>query len=215
MPKADTPDVRLVIDMRRSFVNEYIAKTLLKFTTVDMVLSRIKQGWFLAKLDVSDAYMRCAIHPIDYRLCGIYFEGSYYFFTRLPFGARSSPWQLARLANAVKRRVSSIFVSLADDYLDDYVMAHADQHILLQEWQQAHGILDHLGLNAKHSKSTAPTTLIVFLGIIIDTVNMIISLKQSKLQSILAVFLELSSKPTLTFKQLQSLIGKLQWVGRV
>ena len=169
----------------------------------------------MAKVDVADAYMQCALHPADYRLAGIYWDKHYYFFTRLPFGSRSSPRQFARLANAVRRAMRGAFDSHVDNYLDDYILCNECSVSLHGEWQRLHDILDSVGLSAKPSKSTPPGTTIVFLGIEIDTVRMTVSLPANKLAAICGIVSQMVHLDIVSTRELRSLVGKLIWVGRV
>ena len=71
-------------------------------TRANMILSQdalklMKQGYYMAKVDLESAYRSVRIHPDNYQATGIKFKfpgnqsSTYMYDTRLPFGARKSP----------------------------------------------------------------------------------------------------------------------------
>jgi hypothetical protein len=91
IPKAGSPDIRMVVDMKRSGVNQFILDKKCEFVALDQVLKNLRSFQFMAKIDIEDAYLQVSIHPSCYRLCGIYWRNQYDFFNRFPFGAKSAP----------------------------------------------------------------------------------------------------------------------------
>ena len=66
----------------------------LQYATVDNAIKLIKlagQGAWLSKADITDAFKIVPIHPSQWHLFGIKWEGKFYFAVRLTFGCRSSP----------------------------------------------------------------------------------------------------------------------------
>ena len=65
-------------------VNDYINKDdySLQYVTIDCVISHIKQlgqGCYLSKLDVEAAFRIVPVHPDDWHLLGMEWQGQYYF----------------------------------------------------------------------------------------------------------------------------------------
>ena len=52
-------------------------------------IMRFGQGCFLAKTDIESAFRLIPVHPDDYELLGMYWEGKYYYDKVLPFGLSS------------------------------------------------------------------------------------------------------------------------------
>lgn len=72
-----------------------------------------------------------------------------------------------------------------------------------------------IGLPIKSSKTVLPTTTLTFLGLELDTEKFEIRLPQDKLVSLREEVLKLKSQKSATLKQLQSLIGMLNFACKV
>ena len=72
-----------------------------------------------------------------------------------------------------------------------------------------------LGIPVAAHKCTGPTTCLVFLGILIDTVKMEISLPKEKLERLKRILGDWRTKKTCTQRELESLIGHLQHAAKV
>lgn len=68
-----------------------------------------------------------------------------------------------------------------------------------------------IGLPIKSSKTVLPTPTLTFLGLELDTEKFEIRLPQDKLVSLREEVLKLKSQKSATLKQLQSLIGMLNF----
>ena len=68
-----------------------------KFQTLGDVINMLKPSYFMAKIDLGRAYRSVPIHPSNFTATGLKWrftrkeEFSYYYDTRLPFGAKYSP----------------------------------------------------------------------------------------------------------------------------
>ena len=79
--------------------------TLLHYVTVDKAISIIKQfgpGAWLRKVDIEEAFRIIPVHPDDWHLLGMYWEGQYYHDKRLSMGSRSSPYIFDQLPIALE-----------------------------------------------------------------------------------------------------------------
>jgi hypothetical protein len=138
IPKAESSDIRMVVDMKRSGINRFILDKTCKFVTVDQVLKKLRSCQLMAKIDIVDAYLQVSIHPSCYRLCRIYWRNQYYFFNRLPFGAKSAPRIFQGISDMIKfglcRRCPSSFI---ENYLDDFLFWNSDSKVLSRHWTEA------------------------------------------------------------------------------
>jgi len=100
IPKPDYSEVRLIHDCSRptgQALNDYITSHSFKFQTLDDAFKLLRPNYFMAKIDLRHAYRSVPIHPNNYAATGLQwlFSGqscpTYFFDTRLPFGAKSSP----------------------------------------------------------------------------------------------------------------------------
>jgi hypothetical protein len=75
----------------------------LQYVTIDNAIEGIKHfghGYFLAKTDIESAFRLIPVHPDDYEILGMYWDGKYYHDKVLPFGLRSAPYLFNQLSDA-------------------------------------------------------------------------------------------------------------------
>ena len=72
-----------------------------------------------------------------------------------------------------------------------------------------------IGVPLAPSKTVSPSSSILFLGIILDAVHMEARLRDDKLEKARSLLLAFQSKQKVTFKELQSLIGVLNFACSV
>ena len=56
----------------------------------------------MAKTDISAAFRHVPVHPKDWELLGMHWNGLYFFNIVLPFGLRSAPYIFNQLSDAIK-----------------------------------------------------------------------------------------------------------------
>jgi hypothetical protein len=104
-------DVRLIHDLSRPFggINAFSLDNSVKYSTITDATELIKDGSFLAKIDLSSAYRSMPISPDSYNLTGLQWtfcgdsEPTYMFDCRLPFGASKSCKIFTAISDAVTR----------------------------------------------------------------------------------------------------------------
>ena len=74
-----------------SHLNEFVQLTRFKMETVAAVLLSVREGDFLASLDLKDAYFQIPIHPSSRKLLRFTLEGTVYQFRALCFGLSTTP----------------------------------------------------------------------------------------------------------------------------
>ena len=98
--KPTPSEVRLIHDCSRPHgqaVNDYITTDSFKFQTLDDAIKLLQPNYFMAKIDLRHAYRSVPIHPENYQFTGLKWQFSgdvhftYFYNTRLPFGAKRSP----------------------------------------------------------------------------------------------------------------------------
>ena len=137
-------------------------------------------------------------------------ENSLYVDTVLPFGLRSAPKIFNAIADALEWVAKSCGVSFLEHFLDDYITLGApgtlecDQNLTLLV-----NLCHTLNLPLALGKKEGPTTVLIFLGIELDTIKLELRLPAQKLAR-----LNLSLKKWVHLKScrkrdLQSLVGYL------
>ena len=90
---------RPVIDL--SHLNDFVQLTPFKMETVASVLLSVREGDFLAFLDLKDAYFQIPIHGSSRKLLRFMSEGTVYQFKALCFGLSTAPQVFTRVFAAV------------------------------------------------------------------------------------------------------------------
>lgn len=224
VPKKDSEERRIILDLsfpRGASVNDKVSKDFylgdrinLTYPGVDDLVSIIKskgKGCLLFKCDLKRAYRQIPIDPGDASLVGYSFNGNIYFDKVLTFGLRSAAFLCQRLTSAVKHicQMLSIFIV---NYLDDLAGAECKDSAW-RTYRELGKVLEFCGLEQSVEKACEPSTKMVFIGILFDSENLTLTVTSDRLLEIKMLVIEWLNFETATLKQLQSLIGKLNFVA--
>ena len=225
IPKPHKPKKwRLIVDMSSpegTSVNDGIAKELatLSYISIQDVAREIVElgkGTLLAKIDIKSAYRVVPVHPEDRPLLGMKFQARTYADATLPFGLRSAPKIFNAVADALLWILKTHGVSNIMHYLDDFITlgtpgsSQCESNRLIMS-----GLCELLGMPLAVDKCEGPTTLLGFLGFLLDTNNMTVSLPQEKLDRIASLIHKWLDRRSCTKSELESLIGQLQHASTV
>ena len=108
-------------------LNDYFSTHSFKFQTLDDAIALLKPNYSMAQIDLCHAYGSVPIHPSNFAATGLQwcFNGdddhpTYFYDTRLPFGAKSSPEIFHRLTQSVRRMMVRQGFTSVVVYLDDF-----------------------------------------------------------------------------------------------
>ena len=225
IPKANQPGKwRLIVDLSHPTdfsVNDGIPQPLcsLRYVTVDSVVHIIRQcgkGALLAKLDLESAYRNVPVHPSDRWLLGMKWKGALYVDAALPLGLRSAPKIFNAVADALLWIMGFQGVPLGIHYLDDFLLVGKPglgdcAHSL----QTALATCQTLGVLVAPHKVEGPSTVLTFLGICLDTINMEVRLPKDKLVRLQACIHTWEGKRMCIKRDLLSLLGMLHHAAKV
>lgn len=176
---------RLILDLSsphgshsHSSINSLIPKEdySLSYVKVDdavQILKRLGRGSYMNKLDVADAFKVLSMSPDLWQWYGFEFDNFMYFYTRLTFGSRSSPYLFSLLSEAIQYIAQNNYgvkylLYLLDDFLAidrTEIEAHRSMAVLTM-------IFNILCVPLNKSKTTGPCTVIDYLGITLDSEKM-------------------------------------------
>lgn len=220
-PKKNSTDRRVILDLswpHGASVNAGIPKDIylnepykLRLPTADDYVQLIKtkgQGCWLYSVDLARAYRQLRSDPLDWPLLGLQWQGNTYMDIAIPFGIR---WG----AMACHRTTSALTWILAKDgydslnYIDDFAGAEIDQATATNAFHKLQQIIQDVGVQESTEKAVAPTQCLEWIGILFDTIDMIMKMPQRKIDEALTLLLSWRSKRTCTKHALQKLLGKL------
>ena len=158
---------RPVIDL--SHLNDFVQLTSFKMETVASVLLSVREGDFLASLDLKDAYFQIPIHGSSRKLLRFMSEGTVYQFKALCFGLSTAPQVFTRVFAAVSAWAHSRGIRLLR-YLDDWLVLSSSEKKARRSIRELLSLCHTLGIVINKKKSDlVPSQSAKYLGMTIDT----------------------------------------------
>ena len=227
VPKKHSSDWRTIFHLsypkhHSTSVNAHISPSdySLHYITVDNAISIIQnlgQGCFMSKLDIKSAFRNIPVHPLDWELLGMKWQGMYYFDTVLPFGLRSAPYLFDQfscmLEWVIKTKLGIPYViHILDDF---FFVTKPPRSDCLTALCNILCLFTELDIPVAPGKTFPPSTSLEFMGVLLDSNKMEARLPLDKLTRTKEALHKWSHKKSATLKDLQSLIGTLQFACRV
>ncbi len=224
VPKHHSDKWRLIIDLSfpASFsVNDGITSTCcsLQYSSVENavdIINHLGRGTELVKIDLSNAYRIVPVHPDDQPLLGICWQGNTYVDRALPFGLRSAPKIFSAVADFLTWILHCEGVLFVIHYLDDFlIFGPPGTNIAATARSVVEGLFDYVNVPIAHHKTEGPATSLTFLGIMIDTARLQLSLPLDKVTRLQSLLRQWRGKKCCTRKELESLAGHLSHAATV
>lgn len=202
-------------------MNDFVSKDSYLGETVDLVFPKIDDfvslikakgpGCLMFKLDLRRAYRHISICPSSYNLVGFKWKGHIFFDTVLAMGLRSSAHICQRVTNAFAFMMFK-FGFCVCNYLDDFCGVEKKESAkfaftLLRELFIKSGIEEAL------DKACPPSEIMVLLGILFNSRSMTMEVTKERLEEIRMLVNAWLDKDSASLKDIQSLLGKLNFVG--
>ena len=171
-------------------MNDGIPKNLcsLTYITVDSAIQCIQQlgqGTLLAKIDVKSAFWLLPVHSSDRHLLAMDWDHSLYIDTCLPFGLRLAPKLFNVLADLLSWILTQKGISPVFHYLDDFlILGPPGSSTCANNLATIKEVCYTLGIPLALEKVEGPSHSLTFLGIPLDTQQMVAHLLNDKLQII-------------------------------
>lgn len=222
VPKGSN-SVRLIHDASmpsKHSINNFVNKKSCSYMDLRHACKLIKHNNFLCKVDLKNAYRSVRIHKSNFKFTGLHwkFEGdsefTYFYDTKLPFGASKSPSIFQSLSSPVCRIMKLHDVTVIAN-LYDFLIIDESYERCKDSLEKLLRVLRMLGFHINYDKIVRPAQRIVFLGVLIDTVDMTLSLPDDKFSDFYSLLHTFSCKRRATKRQLESLIGSLNWASQV
>ena len=187
----------------------------LHYPTVDDLCKRAYQlGPGKAKgyrRDLGRAFKQLIGDPFSWPLMGISWQKAIMFDKSTMMGSRSAPYCCQRTTNFIRHIMNNINYFVVN-YVDDFIGLETVQKIW-QSYLTLGNLLRDLGVQEAQDKAIPPSEVIEFLGVLYDLVNMTISVTPEHLQEFVCELNKWKLGITFTRKQLESLLGKMQFVS--
>ena len=232
VPKDNGTDTRLIFHLSHprgtgKSVNANIPESLCKVKYPDFndaIQICIQQGrkCYISKSDIQSAFRNLGIFPGDF--CWLLIKAKspidqkfYYMVDKaVPFGSSISCSHFQRTSNGIAHIVKYKTGKNLINYLDDYLFAALIKLLCNNQIEEFMRICSYIGFPVNIDKTFWGSTMMVFLGLLIDTVKQTVSLPIQKVHkglNLILIVLNNKSKK-ITLKQLQKICGFLNFMGR-
>ncbi len=167
-------------------------------------------GARLAKIDIQEACRIVPVHLQDRLLLGMTWQGQLHVDTALPFGLRSATKIFETVASALEWIFRQEGVMSIRHYLNDFIMVGPPGSRECQRnLDTILATCRELGVPVAYHKTVSPATRLKWLGIVIDSKALELSLPQDKLENLSAMLESVAAKEALLPDKMESLVGHL------
>lgn len=203
---------RLIYDGRS--INEYIRRRHFKMEQLGDALRLLRQpGAFMAKIDISSAFHHVPLAPETRRYTRFLVDNDSYEYLVMPMGLSTSPRLFTKLMKPVMAALRGEGVC-ATIYIDDMLITAETAEACAAATRRAADLLTSLGLQISLDKSSVePATRVEYLGFVIDTSTMRVSLPEAKRAALVTSIKEVKRRDRarcLRIRHVASVGGALQ-----
>ena len=195
---------RPVINLKH--LNKFVKSEYFKMEGLHRVKALLQKNDWMAKIDLKDAFFMIPMAPQCHHLLRFRVGKRSY---RLPFGLCTAPRVFTKTLKPVVEMLRSMGLRVVI-YIDDMLLMASSNNSLTNHIHLTLFLLQNTGFVINEKKSLLePTQEIGFLGMIINSKEMDISLPGSKIRDIKQEARRLLNHPNPSAQSLSHLIGKL------
>lgn len=195
---------------------EAVSVAYTSFDAVTNMVRRLGTGTHLIKVDIKAAFRLLPLHPDDFSLMGMKHKDTYFVDKALPFGCSISCALFEKFSTFLEWCAKSASGSTnLIHYLDDFCGGEKSEEEAAQLLSAILEVFSCLGVPVAPEKVEGPSTCLKFLGLVVDTIAMEVRIPDDKVTSLRQQIRSwLEGRKKVTLKELQSLIGKLNFACR-
>ena len=198
---------RPVIDL--SHLNRFVDVSHFQMETIQSVLLSVRQGDWMASIDLKEAYLQVPVHPASRHLLRFVFRDNVYQFKALCFGLSTALQVFTRVMAPVSAILHSMGIRMRR-YLDDWLVQSASREFLVQDLQTVLHLCHELGIVVNPQKSNlVPSQVVQYLGVIIDAQSFRASPSPERVSRLLSTAGEFQSSASPPASLWLSLLGIL------
>ena len=179
-----------------STLNRFVDVSHFWMETIQSVLLSVRQGDWMASIDLKEAYLQVPIHPESHPFLRFVAHGRTYQFTALCFGLSMAPQVFSRVMAPVSAILHSWGIHMCR-YLNDWLAQSSSRESLLQVVLDLCRELGIIVINLEKS-NLEPSQVVQYLGVVIDAQTFAASPSPeriSRLQSTAGEFLSSTDPP--------------------
>ena len=224
--KQNSSSKRTIMDLswpKGASVNDGVKKDVylgteydLHYPSVDTITNSLRNlGTYaqMYKIDISRVFHHIKVDPADIDLLGIQFQDKYFLDRSVAFGFRYGSLIFQRCTDAIRYSMTQNGFPNLFNYIDDLIYTGLPSDIQ-SSFKFLKELLLELGLDISLKKLVPPSTSVVCLGILVDSITKTVSIPADKLQEIIQLCSYWTIKTYCSKQDLQSLLGSLLYVTR-
>ena len=173
---------RVILNLKE--LNQFVENYHFKMETLKSALTLIKPGSWFCSVDIKEAYYSVKIDQDSRKFLRFKWDEQTYEFTCLPMGLASSPRIFTKLLKPIFSHLRKHgYMNVV--YIDDILLVGESQEECYNNMLNTVHLLDQLGFTIHPLKSVlCPMQSIQFLGFMLNSVTMTVTLTDDKVQNI-------------------------------
>ena len=212
VPKKDGGQIP-VINLK--FLNFFIDAPDFKIEGIHTLKSPLKGGDKLVKIDLKNAYFSVPISQKHRKFLCFQFKNNLYQFNCLPFSLASAPWVFTKTLKPIAALGRELGIRLVV-YIDDILLMAETREKARDHASGLIYLFQCLGFTINSEKTILePSLRLKFLGFMVDTINMELSLPTQKIEKIRVESRQQLEAEHVTCRALSRLIGKMNATNQV
>jgi hypothetical protein len=197
--------VRIILNLKN--FNQFVPYQHFKMESLSSALKLITPGCYMASLDLENAYFSIPIHEEHRKYLRFIWGGQLFQFCALPNGLACAPFAFTKITKPIMATLRN-YGHISVIYIDDTLLIGEDVQSCIKNVQDSSKLFQSCGFKINTEKSIIePKTEIEFLGFVINSSNMTISLTESKALKIKNLADELLVNKECTIRKLAEFIG--------
>ena len=206
VPKKDGEN-RMILNLKD--LNFYVEYHHFKMDTFETALKLIKPDCFLASIDIRHAYYSVPFAQEHRKFLRFKWKGKVFQYTCLPNGLSSAPRYFTKLLKPIYstlRKMGHVIMG----YIDDSLLVGDTYQECTNNVLDTKCMFEKIGFIVHEKKSVfQPVQKLKFLGFLIDSVLMLVTLPQDKVNNIISVCTDLFNREWASLRDIAKVIGNL------
>ena len=204
VPKKDGSQ-RPVINLKK--LNSHVLYEHFKMEGLHLLKDLVQPHDFMVKVDLKDAYFSVPVKEQHCPFLRFRWGERLYQFNCMPFGLGPAPRIFTKIMKPIVAFLRRLGVRIII-YLDDMIILNQNSTELMKDLNSLLFLLTRLGFAINWKKSALkPTQTLEFLGFLIDTVKMTMSLPEDKVSKLTQKCLKLISEKTVKVRAVAEVVG--------
>ena len=220
-PKRDSAEFRAILDM--SFPDGHSVNSAIPLSQLDgapfklrlpmpsdlaAIMRRCGPGCLLYKVDLSRAYRQLRSDPLDWPFLGLAWRDRAFVDVSVLFGLRHGASACQRTTEAVAAMARHETGAEIEPYVDDSA-GGATPDKAWGHYEALLALMKELGLDAAPHKSSPPSTFLLWIGVIFNSLTMTMAIDPAKIEEARELCFRFLMADHVTYKHMQSFIGKV------